>query len=111
MEKYLKIIVIFLSFVFIPIAFSQTSNTMSATSPNQSATSQYISDATITSKVKASLFADKNISSLAVSVTTKNGVVTLKGTVPDITHRQKVMEITRSIIGVKSVVDKMVIKK
>lgn len=89
---------------------NQTTPDTSANTHN-SGVGQYISDSTITAKVKADLLADKDISSLSISVKTKKGQVTLTGHVPDKTQKQKIVQITKGIDGVKSVVDKLVIKK
>lgn len=62
-----------------------------------------IVDPSITAQVKTALVANQNINGLKVSVTTRNGVVFLEGTVP--TDRQKNLaeNIAKGTAGVKAV--------
>lgn len=64
-----------------------------------------ISDATITTKVKAQFAADDTVKATAINVDTDNGVVTLKGEVASTEARQRALDITKKIDGVKSVDD------
>ena len=70
-----------------------------------------ISDTWITTQVEAMYFLDREVKGMQISVTTKDGVVTLTGTVDSETVRQKAVSDARSIEGVKQVVDKLSIKK
>lgn len=73
--------------------------------------SQFISDSTITAKIKTELLASKNISSLSISVATDKGVVTLSGTVESLPQKEEVVKITSHVSGVKSVIDQLTINR
>lgn len=90
------------------LAQNTKTNTMQTT---KTTATQYISDTTITTKVKAALLADKDLNSLKISVTTNKGAVTLTGSVPNSLQKHKVVSITKHITGVKSVIDRLTIKK
>jgi hyperosmotically inducible protein len=72
-----------------------------STSPDKSA--QPGTDTWITTKVKAELATTKGISSNDISVTTKNGVVTLSGVVNTKAQMQKSVAVAKSVKGVHSV--------
>jgi osmotically-inducible protein OsmY len=73
--------------------------------------SRAISDAAITTGIKAKLAADVKLSTLTkVSVDTKNGVVTLTGEVPTADYKREVEESTRTIDGVKRIVNDLKIE-
>jgi len=65
--------------------------------------SQPGTDTWITTKVKAELATTKGISSNDVSVTTKNGIVTLSGVVDSKAQVQKSVAVAKSVKGVHSV--------
>ncbi len=65
--------------------------------------SDSVDDATITSKVNASLAADRDLSAIRIDVDTQNGVVTLSGPAPSVTARERASEIARGVKGVSSV--------
>ena len=71
---------------------------------------EYIDDSTITTKVKAALLADPDISSYAINVETFKGVVQLSGFVNNKEQARKAVENARSVQGVKSVKDNLVVK-
>ncbi len=62
-----------------------------------------IDDSMITTKIKAKMLADKVVHSLAVSVATKEGVVTLAGSVKTELEATQVVELAASTPGVKNV--------
>ena len=62
-----------------------------------------VSDSWITSKTKIALFADSRTPGSAVSVETKNGMVSLRGKVENAAEKQAAEEIARGIEGVKGV--------
>jgi osmotically-inducible protein OsmY len=67
-------------------------------------------DAWITTKVKTKILADDLLDKSDLHVNTDNkGVVTLTGTVPSETARNRAIEITRTTEGVNKVVDKVVV--
>lgn len=70
-------------------------------------TGRVMSDTWITSKVKAVLMFDKRAEGANISVDTKNGVVTLEGTVQSETQKKQVVELTENVVSVKTVVSKL----
>lgn len=71
---------------------------------------EYANDSLITAKVKKQLFAEPSINSFDISVTTRNGSVTLAGFVTDPEIATKVVQITSNIDSVKWVNDILLIK-
>ena len=67
-------------------------------------------DATITTNVKAKLVADPTVSGTAINVDTKDGVVTLTGTVDNDAARTKAETIAKGVEGVKSVKTNLTVK-
>ncbi|MGH8184041.1 MAG: BON domain-containing protein [Rhodanobacteraceae bacterium] len=72
-------------------------------SDQSSSTGQAVSDAWITTKVKAELATTKGIKSTDVSVKTVDGVVTLIGVLPTKISVEKAIAAAKSIKGVKDV--------
>lgn len=72
---------------------------------NASGASQYVDDATITTRVKTSLLADKNTSGTAINVETENGTVKLSGNARTAEEKNRAIELARQIPGVKDVRD------
>lgn len=64
---------------------------------------QDISDSWITAKVKSTFMYSSNVNSSDISVTTKNGVVTLSGNVGSGAERALAIEFAQNVRGVKSV--------
>jgi len=62
-----------------------------------------VSDAWITTKVKADLLASKDVSGLDIKVETTNGVVKLSGNVKNQVQADKAQAVAHKIDGVKSV--------
>jgi len=60
-------------------------------------------DAWITTKVKSELATTKGIKSSDISVSTKDGLVSLTGTASSSTEKAKVEQVARKVKGVKSV--------
>ena len=70
-----------------------------------------VDDAAITTKVKSQMATDKEVSATSVSVNTDNGgVVTLTGIVKSEAEKRRAGEIARSVNGVKSVNNQLVVK-
>ena len=67
-------------------------------------------DATITTNVKAKLLADPSVSGTAINVDTKEGVVTLTGTVDNDAAKAKAESIAKGVEGVKSVKANLTVK-
>ena len=57
------------------------------------AASEAVSDASITTKVKTSLLADPDVSGLRIDVDTRDGVVTLTGTVSSSAEKSKALDL------------------
>jgi osmotically-inducible protein OsmY len=75
-------------------------------------TGQVIDDTTITTKVKASFVADPQVSALAITVETNNGVVTLSGVVDNEAERQRAIQLAQGMEGVKRVdANKLLVKR
>lgn len=72
---------------------------------------QSVSDASITTKLRARLTADSNVSSLNYSIETVNGVVYLMGTALDKAELDRVIAHARDISGVRNVVSYVEIKR
>jgi hyperosmotically inducible protein len=68
-----------------------------------SCNSQAVDDSTITAKVKSKLAADTDTSAIKISVETRDGVVSLTGTVPTDAEKTKAEQIARATDGVKRV--------
>jgi hyperosmotically inducible periplasmic protein len=66
-----------------------------------------IADAALTSAVKTKFLADTTISGLRIDVDSKNGVVTLTGTVRSAAEKDRALKVARETDGVKSVVDRL----
>ena len=75
-------------------------------------TGQALDDALITTKVKASLAADPQVSALAISVETNDGVVQLSGVVENEAERQRAIQLAQGMEGVKRVdANKLLVKR
>ena len=69
-----------------------------------------LSDSVITTKVKAEFAKDKTVSATAIKVDTdSNGLVELSGTAKSKAEAEKAVAITKSVKGVTSVKDKIVV--
>lgn len=69
----------------------------------QDSTGEYIDDASITTKVKSEMVADKDVSALHISVKTIKGVVHLTGSADTRQEANKAATIARNVAGVISV--------
>jgi hyperosmotically inducible protein len=69
-----------------------------------------LDDSAITAKVKAALLADPGLQSLAISVDTKNGAVTLSGQVDSTAVRDHAKQVASTVQGVGMVVDQISVK-
>ena len=86
--------------------------TLSACAPTatQEGTGGYIDDTVITTKVKAQLLNDESLKSTEINVETFKGKVQLSGFVSSPQMANRAVTVTRSVEGVKSVVNNMQIK-
>jgi len=84
--------------------------TACASTPKQESTGEYIDDSVITAKVKSLLAADDFLKSFQISVETYKGTVQLSGFVSSQKAVYKAEEIARSVKGVKSVKNDLIVK-
>jgi osmotically-inducible protein OsmY len=81
-----------------------------ASTSKQESTGQYVDDSVITTKVKSLLAADDFLKSFEISVETYKGTVQLSGFVGSQKAVDKAGEIARSVKGVKSVKNDLIVK-
>ncbi|BEV18072.1 BON domain-containing protein [Herbaspirillum sp. DW155] len=81
-----------------------------ADAPSAQKAGAYIDDAVITAKVKAALLEDKQVSSMKINVVTKDGVVTLKGSVPSAELGQHALQLVAGVEGVRDVKSDLTVK-
>ena len=72
---------------------------------------QGLDDASLTARVKAALLGTPGVGAMKIDVETRNGVVALFGTVDDATERKQALQAARSVDGVRSVDDRLVVVK
>lgn len=72
---------------------------------------QILDDGTITASIKTRYAADKYVRALAVNIDTYDGVVTLNGNVGSYIEQQRAEDIARDVVGVKSVVNKLELRR
>ncbi len=71
---------------------------------------EYIDDSAITTAVKGNILKEKGLSSLDISVTTLEGIVTLSGTADTVEHAQLAERVAKQVNNVKRVVNDLKIK-
>ena len=81
-----------------------------APTPKEEGTGGYIDDTVITTKVKAQLLNDDELKSREINVETFKGRVQLSGFVSSPQMASRAVEVTRTVKGVKSVVNNMQIQ-
>ena len=81
-----------------------------ASTSKQESTGEYIDDSVITTKVKSLLAADDFLKSFQISVETYKGTVQLSGFVGSQKAVDKAGEIARSVNGVTSVKNDLIVK-
>jgi hypothetical protein len=81
-----------------------------ASTSKQESTGEYIDDSVITTKVKTLLAADDFLKSFQISVETNKGAVQLSGFVSSQSAVDKAVQITKSVSGVKSVRNSLIVK-
>ena len=81
-----------------------------ASTSKQESTGEYVDDSVITTKVKSLLAADDFLKSFQISVETYKGSVQLSGFVNSQQAVDKAGQITRSVKGVKSVKNDLIVK-
>jgi osmotically-inducible protein OsmY len=81
-----------------------------ASTSKQESTGEYVDDSVITTKVKSLLAADDFLKSFQIGVETYKGTVQLSGFVNSQNAVNKAVEITRSVKGVGSVKNNLIVK-
>ena len=81
-----------------------------ASTPERESAGEYVDDSVITTKVKSLLAADDLLKSFQISVETYKGTVQLSGFVASQQAVDKAGEIARSVKGVKSVKNDLIVK-
>ena len=88
-----------------PTTPGPSSNQPAPTTSNQM--SSAVDDASITAQVKTAIMAEPSLKSTKINVDTKDGTVTLTGTVSSAPLKDKAKEIASNVAGVKSVQDNL----
>lgn len=81
-----------------------------ASTSTRESTGEYVDDSVITSKVKSMLAADDFLKSFEISVETYQGTVQLSGFVNSQKAVNKANEIAKSVKGVKSIKNDLILK-
>jgi len=81
-----------------------------ASTSKKESTGEYVDDSVITTKVKSLLAADDFLKSFQISVVTYKGTVQLSGFVSSQQAVDKAGKITRSVKGIKSVKNDLIVK-
>lgn len=81
-----------------------------ASTQHQSSTGDYLDDSVITAKVKAAIFDEPTLKSLQITVVTFKGEVQLSGFVDTAQSVTKAGELARSVKGVTSVKNDLIVK-
>ena len=68
-----------------------------------------LADSWLTTKVQAQFFADEDIKARYITVTTRDGIVTLKGHVESDDVRQQALQITKNTDGVRNISDQLLV--
>lgn len=102
--KYFKICSSFLMAVTMLVAIG------CASTATESSTGEMIDDTVITTKVKAAIFQDEELSSSEISVETFKGVVQLSGFVSDRSDVPRAAVVARGVAGVVSVRNDLLVK-
>lgn len=74
------------------------------------ATMRAIEDGRLTTKIKAKMALDDSVKALNLDVDTKDGIVTVKGTVRSEAERQRALALARETAGVTQVVDQLQVR-
>lgn len=91
-------------------AFAQTTNDQ-ATEQGRQKNNEYVSDATLTTKVHTALANDVGMRTMySINVDSDNGVVTLKGKVDSEATRQRAGDVAKRVSGVNSVKNELQVK-
>jgi osmotically-inducible protein OsmY len=72
---------------------------------------EVLSDASLTAKIKSKMALDDHVSASSIGVTTKDGRVTLTGTVGSDDERRRAVDLARDTKGVSGVADRIVVRR
>jgi len=86
------------------------SSTGCAVSRGQESVGAYVDDAGITTKVKAQLLDNKDVSGTSISVETLKGTVLLSGFAKNMTEKNTAERIARNVKGVKEVKNEITVR-
>lgn len=103
--KNRNVIIYCLVLLILMATFSACAATRTRESPGE-----YVDDSVITTKVKSLLAADDFLKSFQIGVETFKGVVQLSGFVNTQKAVDKAVEITKSVKGVKSIKNDLIVK-
>ena len=92
------------------MAMSVTSLVACASTQQHESASEYIDDAVITTKVKAALFNDPDLSAAEINVETYNGEVQLSGFVSNKNQISEAVQVARNVEGVRKVKNSLLVK-
>ena len=81
-----------------------------ASTPTRESSGQYVDDSAITTRVKAAIFDDPSLKVLQINVETFKGEVQLSGFVDSAQNVRRAGEVARSVTGVKSVKNDLIVK-
>jgi osmotically-inducible protein OsmY len=81
-----------------------------ASSPKQESAGEFVDDSVITTKIKSLIAADDFLKSFQISVETRKGIVQLSGFVDSQKAVNQAVQIARSVGGVKSVNNSLIVK-
>jgi osmotically-inducible protein OsmY len=81
-----------------------------ASTSKQESTGELLDDSVITSKVKTAIFSEPSLKVLQINVETTKNVVQLSGTVSTRAEMDKAVEVSRSVGGVRSVRNDLLLK-
>lgn len=71
---------------------------------------QALTQGSLTAKIKAKMALDETVKALTIDVDTRDGVVTLSGSVNSPAEHARALQLARETEGVTSVVDRLVVK-
>ena len=69
-----------------------------------------LNDGALTAKIKSKMALDDTVKALSIDVDTDDGIVTLSGSVNSAAEKTKAVQLAKETDGVKSVVDRLVIR-
>ena len=81
-----------------------------ASTPTREGTGEYVDDSAITAKVKAAIFNEPSLKVFQINVETFKGDVQLSGFVDSSQSVSKAGEVARSVKGVRSVKNNLIVK-